>query len=148
MSPGRVAVVSFVLVVAPLSAGGAPEAPKVPFGNQPCASLSAADQAALGIPAPVTASAIRAPGTLPFDNGCNYFHGGTRYLQIGYQTEMDHHVNAGGNRSTTHAAPADLPGAFYDRQGGLWFAKNGYFVVLAGKSALIEQAARLILAKL
>ena len=130
------------------SRAGAPETPRVPFGQQPCQSLSAADQATLGMPAPVTTQAFRAPATLPIDNVCNYFHGGTRYAQVGYQAKIDYDTNSTANRSTKHQAPADLPGAFFDRQGGLWFAKNGYYVVVTAKSAMLEQVARTIAAKL
>jgi hypothetical protein len=122
--------------------------PKVPFGNHPCQSLSSADQATLKFPNGMTTAPDRAPATLPFDNVCTWFHGGTQYVQIGFQTQGDYDANSTGNRSKSRQAPADLPGAFYDGQGGLWLAKNGYYVVVSGKSALREPAARLVLAKL
>ena len=125
-----------------------PEPPKVPFANQPCQSLSSNDQAALKMFTPVHANASRAPGTLTFDNVCDYIHGGTRQVQIGYMTKGDYDLNSHGNRSTEKQAPGDLPGGFYDAQGGLWFAKNGYYVVVAGKGALREPVARVISGKL
>ncbi len=125
-----------------------PEPPKVPFGNQPCQSLSSNDQTALKMFTPVHANASRAPGTLTFDNVCDYVHGGTRQVQVGYMTKGDYDLNSHGNRSTEKQAPGDLPGGFYDAQGGLWFAKGGYYVVVAGKSALREPVARLIAGKL
>jgi hypothetical protein len=39
-------------------------------------------------------------------------------------------------------------GAFYDKQGGLWFTKNGYNVVVAGGSTYVEKTARIIAGKL
>jgi hypothetical protein len=57
-------------------------------------------------------------------------------------------VNRDGNRSTEHAAPADLPDAFYAKQSGLWFKKNGYCVNVEGDSRLLEPVARAIAAKL
>ncbi len=150
MSVARAAALLTLLVLCTArdAAAAGPEVPKVPFGNQPCQSLSGADQAALGLPTPVTTKPGRAPGTLPVDNFCDWFHGGTRHLQVGYLTRMDYEVNGGGNRSKKRQAPADLPGAFYDAQGGLWFTRNGYYVTVVGKSSVAEQAARLILAKL
>ena len=125
-----------------------PTPPKVPFTNQPCNSLSAADEASLKIPTPINAKADRAPAKLPFDNVCTYTHGGTREVQVGYQTKIDYDGNNSGNRSTSRQAPSDLPGAFYDKQGGLWFTTKGYYVVVSGKSALREPVARLIAKKL
>lgn len=125
-----------------------PTAPKVPFGNHPCDSLSAAEQTELKLSTPVTAKPDRAPATLAADNMCTYTHGGTRLAQVGYMTQQDYEANHGGNRSTSKQAPADLPGAFYDKQGGLWLSKNGYYVVVSGKSELREPAARLIAKKL
>lgn len=127
---------------------GAPELPKVPFGNHPCQSLSTGDQGTLKMPGSMDAKSDRAPATLPFDNMCTYTHGGTKYAQVGFETKADYDLNTRGNRSSSHQAPADVPGAFYDKQGGLWFAKNGYFVVVSGRSELTESVARLIVAKL
>ncbi len=96
----------------------------------------------------VVGKADRAQATLPFDNVCNYLRGGNRYAQVGYQTKGDYDMNNSGNRSTEHQAPGDLPGAFYDRQGGLWLARNGYYVVVAGQRNLKEPVARVIAGKL
>jgi hypothetical protein len=138
-----------VVVMSPgASVASGLEVPKVPFGNQPCQSLSAADQATLQFPEKMTAAPDRAPAGLPHDNVCTWSHGGSRYVQIGYMAKVDYDANSTGNRSTEHQAPTDLPGAFYDRQGGLWFAKNGHFVVVSGKSKLREPVAKILAAKL
>ncbi|MGA9836797.1 MAG: hypothetical protein WBQ26_05740 [Gemmatimonadaceae bacterium] len=65
-----------------------------------------------------------------------------------YMTDDEHRVNRDANQSTSHHAPADLPGAFHDEQGGLWFAKNGYYVVVSGANAFKEPAARVLAGKL
>lgn len=122
--------------------------PKVPFGNQPCRSLSPTEQQTLeqkawGYAKPVPGKADRAPAGLPFDNVCFYYD-----FNVGYMTQGDYQTNRDGNHSTEHADPAGLPGAFYDKQGGLWFAKNGYYVVIAGSRKLEEAAAQAIAAKL
>ena len=119
-----------------------PTLPMVPFGNQPCQSLSAADLENLKLPSAAPGKSDRAPATLPFDNLCFY-----RGIHVGYMTQIDYDSNQQGNRSSSKTAPADLPGAFYDQQGGLWFAKNGYYVVVSG-SALDEKLAGVINAKL
>jgi len=140
-----------VVSALPVSGSGqskGPTTPKVPFGNQPCASLSAADRAMLKMPATVSAKPDRAPATLPVDNVCTYENGGSRYVQIGFQVKIDYDANSSGNRSKTRQAPADLPGSFYDGQGGLWFSKNGYYVVVSGRSALREPVARVVVGKL
>jgi hypothetical protein len=142
------ATCALALALGPLSAVAQPTPPKVPFSNQPCNSLSETDEASLKIPTPVKAKPDRAPATLPFDNICTYTHGGTREAQVGYQTAIDYDANSSGNRSTSRKAPSDLPGAFYDKQGGLWFATKGYYVVVSGRSALREPVARLIVKKL
>ena len=120
-----------------------PSYPKVPFENKPCQSLSANEERALGLAADTPGKPDRAPATLPIDNICTY-----RELQVGYMTEIDYRTNSNANRSSSRTAPADLPGAFYDRQGGLWFTKNGYYVVLSHSLKLSEQAARIIVGKL
>jgi hypothetical protein len=127
---------------------GQPTLPKVPFGNKPCQSLTSSDEATLKVSGPLDRRADRAPATLPYDSFCSYTHGGTLVTQVGYQTKLDYDANSSGNRSTTRKAPADLPGAFYDRQGGLWFTKNGYYVVIAGRSAFREPVARIVAGKL
>lgn len=62
--------------------------------------------------------------------------------------QVDYEFNRDGNRSTTHTVTSDLPGAFSDKQGGLWFANSGYYVVVSGSSSLNEKVARIIVAKL
>lgn len=136
------------LVMTSAASGQAPTPPKVPFNNHPCQSLSSADEAAVKTLTPIHADPDRTPGTLAFDNVCTYTHGGTRYAQVGYMTKGDYDVNNTGNRSTEHQAPSDLPGAFYDKQCGLWIAKNGYYVVVSGRSAMREPVARVIAGKL
>ena len=140
---------SCAVLVATLTLGvHQPTPPKVPFGNSPCASLSAADETELKFLTPVTAKPDRAPATLAADNMCTYTHGGTKLAQLGYMTRMDYEMNNEGNRSTSTQAPADLPGAFYDKQGGLWLSKNGYYVVVSGKRESREPVARIIAKKL
>jgi hypothetical protein len=137
--------------VVPLSGLGqskGPKVPKVPFGNKPCESLSPADRASLKMPETVQGKPDRAPATLTIDNVCTYSNSGSQHAQIGYQTKVDYDANSTGNRSKTRQAPADLAGAFYDGQGGLWFTKNGYYVVVSGRSALREPVARLLAGKL
>jgi len=142
------AVVGVVVMSPRIGNAAGDDLPKVPFGNQPCQSLSAADQATLGFPGTLTGRPDRAPANTPHDNVCTWDHGGSRYVQIGYQAKIDYDANRSGNQSDKHQAPADLPGAFYDRQGGLWFAKNGYFVVVSGKSKFREPVAKILVAKL
>lgn len=122
--------------------------PKVPFNNDPCQALTAADQATLKIDGPIHATPGRAPGNLKSDNVCDYTHGGTRVSQIGFMNQGDYDMNSKSNRSKTRQAPNDLPNAFYDDQGGLWIAKNGYYVVMTGKGVLREPVARLLAGKL
>ncbi len=141
------AVLATALVILPMTARAQTQ-PKVPFKNDPCQALTAADQATLKIQGPIEATPDKAPSNLASANICNYTHGGTRVSQIGFMSKADYDANSNGNRSKTHQAPADLPGAFYDGQGGLWIAKNGYYVVLAGKSALREPIAKLLAGKL
>ena len=120
--------------------------PKVPFNNQPCQSLSAADLSALGF-GRNKATAARAPTTLPVDNFCTYL-GNSGQAQVGYVTQGDYQMNQDANRSTSRVAPSDLPGVFYDGQGGLWFTKDGYYVVIAGGNAYKERVAHIIVGKL
>ena len=123
--------------------------PKVPFGNQPCQSLTAGEGQTLGM-TKIVAKADRAPATLPIDNFCTYLQGDGANVgaQIGYVTDIDYKTNHDGNQSTSHHAPTDLPGAFYDKQGGLWFTKDGYDVVVSGASKYREPVAHLLVAKL
>jgi hypothetical protein len=120
-----------------------PTRPKVPFGNQPCQSLSVADLQSLKMSSSPPGKPDRAPATLPFDNLCFYGR-----MHLGYMTQIDYDSNKEGNRSSSYTAPADLPGAFYDKQGGLWFTKNGYYVVVSGSHDVDEKLARAIAAKL
>lgn len=149
--PGRVraCLALLALLVATTTAWSQPlQPPKVPFGSHPCQSLSPADEATLKMPSPIDARPDRAPAKLTFDNMCTYTHAGTQYAQVGYMTKGDYDTNSTGNRSTSRKAPTDLPGAFYDKQGGLWIAKNGYYVVVSGRQAMREPVARLIAGKL
>jgi hypothetical protein len=134
--------------LAVLNHPSAPEAPKVPFDHQPCQSLSNADETSFGVQPPMTNKADRAPAGLAYDNVCSYWEGGDLAVQVGYQTVDDYQANKDGNHSTSHADPTDLPGGFYDKQGGLWFTKNGYYVVVSGESKFADPAARLIATKL
>lgn len=134
--------------IASTSAQGKLTVPKVPFGNQPCQSLSqdeqqGLEQSAWGYSRPVPGKPDRAPAGLPYDNVCIY-----NGFNVGYMTQVDYQTNHDGNHSTQRADPPGLPGAFYDKQGGLWFATNGYFVVVAGSHKLEEAAAHAIAGKL
>lgn len=122
--------------------------PKVPFAHQPCQSLSQDEQKqiemqALGYATPVAGKPDRAPATLPFDNVCIYHD-----FSVGYMSQDDYQVNHDSNRSTEHADPRDLPDAFYGKQDGLWFRKNGYYVNVEGRGRLQEPVAKAIAAKL
>lgn len=125
-----------------------PQPPKAPFSNHRCQSLTPADEATLKMPSPIDARPDRAPAKLAFDDMCTYTHGGAHYAQVGYMTKADYDTNSTGNRNTKPPAPTDLPGAFYDKQGGLWIAKNGCYVVVSGRQAMREPVARLIAGKL
>ena len=131
-----------------LGAPKGPALPKVPFGNQPCQSLTAADEQSLGMENTVRAMSDRAPATLPYDNMCSYTNGGSLDAQVSYMVQIDYETNHNDNHSSSRPDPTDLPGAFYDKQGGLWFMKNGYFVVIAGESRYKEKVAHVIEPKL
>lgn len=120
----------------------APDVPKVPFGNQPCQALTASELKDLQM-AGAHGKPDRAPATLPLDNLC--FFGAVHY---GFMTQTDYHFNQDGNRSTSRRAPVDLPGAFYDQQGGLWISKNGYYVAITAGHDIDHKIASLIAAKL
>lgn len=124
-----------------------PDQPPVPFGGAPCQSLSSAEESRLGMRDPVGATPGRAPDTLPLDNLCTYSHGGRPYVRVGYQTMVEYDLS-NSYRSTSHRAPTDLPGAFYDRQDGLWFSLHGYYVVVTGEPRFREPVARAIAGKL
>lgn len=144
-----VAISMLTLAVTAHSGWSEPTPPKVPFGNAPCKSLSLdeqkqVEQKSLGYARPVPGKPDRAPATLPFDNVCFY----TGYVSVSYMTQVDFEANRDGNRNPKRTAPTNLPQAFYDKQGGLWFAKSGYYVVVSGKAKLVEPAASIIARKL
>lgn len=136
-------------VDAVLPARKAPALPRVPFNQQPCQSLSAADMTALHFPTPVhTVPYKETPDSLPYDNACRWYNGGTELALIAYMTQEDYDGTSQSMRSTQHVAPTDIPGAFYDQQGYLWFAKNGYSVEIGPGSKSREAVARLLAGKL
>ncbi len=123
--------------------------PKVPFNQQPCQSLSTADMTALNFPTTVhTISEKETPESLPYDNACRWYNGGSQLTRIAYMTQEDYNGTSQSMRSTENVAPTDIPGAFYDKQGYLWFAKNGYSVEIGSGTKSREAVARLVAAKL
>ena len=126
-----------------------PAAPKVPFGGQPCQSLTPAEQQSIGMPANASAKALGASSGTAVDNACAYTDN-SLLVGISYGTQADYDMNSSGNRTADRQAPSDLPGAFYDRQGGLWFATHGYYIHLdgLGSSKFMEPAARVVAGKL
>jgi hypothetical protein len=126
-----------------------PAAPKVPFGGQPCQSLTPAEQQSIGMPANASAKASGGSSGTAVDNACAYADN-SLLVGISYGTQADYDMNSSGNRSADRQAPSDLPGAFYDGQGGLWFATHGYYVHLdgLGSSKFREPAARVIVGKI
>lgn len=125
--------------------------PKVPFGNRPCQSLSQDEQKNLGFNMPVVATASRSPDGLPYDNTCSYessYKSGA--LSIEYGTRKDYEYQRDNLRKASHAPPANIPGSFYDVLGNLWFAKDGYYVVVTNVSqpVSIEKVTAVIAAKL
>lgn len=145
----RNADTSSVPVTAPVigAAGGSTEGPKVPFGNQPCRSLTPAELKDLGIakPAPAKPEPGHEPDSLAFDNTCDF-----GYQTLVYTTESNYDDQRNDLRNPRHNAPKDLPGAFYDVLGNLWFAKKGYYVTLPNTTAdaVKEKVARTVAAKL
>ncbi len=139
--PGNAATAPADSSAALLGAPKPPTPPKVPANNQPCAVLSIDELKGLGISG-ATPRPDRAPANLPYDNLC--FIGGVHY---GFMALIDYQTNQTSNRDASKAAPADLPGAFYDGQGGLWFAKDGYYVSI-GANDLAEKLASAMAAKL
>lgn len=116
--------------------------PKVPFANQPCQSLSATDLRGLGVAAS-SGRPARAPAELPYDNLCVFGKVVVAYVtQRNYESNQQHNINA------SRTPPKGLPGAFYDKQGGLWFAKDGYYVVVSGSGDVEVKAAGMIAARL
>jgi hypothetical protein len=130
---------------AALAQQASPGLPRVPFGNQPCQSLSQTEQQHLGLGEPVPGKPGHSPDDLSYDNDCEYSDQTIEYTtRDDYVYQRDHLCN------TQRAAPADVPGAFYDVLGNLWFAEKGYYVVLPNNvaAATREKAARVIAAKL
>jgi hypothetical protein len=125
----------------------ASDLPKVPFGNQPCRSLSADELKDLGIAKPVPAKPEpgREPDGLAFENTCDF-----GYQTLVYTTRSNYEDQKSNLRNPRHNAPADLPDAFYDTLGNLWFAKKGYYVGIPNNTAdaVKEKMARVIAAKL
>lgn len=121
--------------------------PKVPFGNQPCRSLSMDESKNLGVvkPAPAKPESGREPDGLAFDNTCDF-----GYQTLKYTTSSDYEFQKSNLRNPSHIAPAQLPGAFYDVLGNLWFAEKGYYVVIPNNAAdsVKEKMARVISARL
>ena len=129
------------------ASGGQSGQPKVPFGNQPCRSLTAGELKDLKIakPPPTTPEPGREPDSLAFDNTCDF-----GYQSLVYTTEGDYQNQKSELRNPRHNAPGDLPSAFYDVLGNLWFAKNGYYVTIPNNTAdaVKEKMARAVAAKL
>jgi hypothetical protein len=136
------------------SAGGgagatanASEEPKVPFGNQPCRSLTTDEIKTLGIakPAPARPEPGREPDGLAYDNTCDF-----GYQTLVYTTRSSYQEQKNDLRNPRRNAPADLPDAFYDVLGNLWFAEKGYYVGVPNNAAdsVKERMAHMIAAKL
>lgn len=138
------------------SAGSAPaitggvtgsDTPKVPFGKQPCRSLTPDESRNLGItkPPPAKPEPGREPDGLGFDNTCDF-----GYQSLVYTTESSYEAQKNQLRNPRHNVPADLPNAFYDVLGNLWFAEKGYYVTVPNNAAdsVKEKMARVIAAKL
>jgi hypothetical protein len=120
-------------------------APRVPFGGQPCRSLSTADLKRIGFATPGPPKPGRSPDDLALDNVCEFGE-----LSIEFTTQKDYVYQRDKLRSHRQTAPADLPGAFYDVLGNLWFAKKGYSIVIANtvEDKQMVDVARAIAAKL
>jgi hypothetical protein len=86
--------------------------------------------------------------SLTYDNACRWYSGGTELTLIAYMTQEDYDGTSQTMRSKENVAPTDIPGAFYDRQGYLWFAKNGYYVEVGAGSKSRESVARQVAGKL
>lgn len=122
-----------------------PDTPKVPYANQPCRTFSTSELKKLGFAANKPFQPGRDPDRLPFDNSCDFGD-----MSVEYTSRKEYQDQKDMLRSSRRTPPADLPDAFYDTLGNLWFSKNGYYVVIpntiseAGK----EKVARAIAAKL
>src|SRR5947209_1947286 len=115
---GAIAIGASSLLCSHLAFASDATAPRVPFGNAPCKSLTqeeqqSIEQKGLGYSRPTAGKADRAPATLSFDNVCSY----SGYVNVGYMTKIDYQTNSSSNRNTSESAPGDLPQAFYDKQG-------------------------------
>lgn len=123
--------------------------PKVPFNQQPCQSLSDADMATLHSAMPVrTVPYKETSDSLTYDNACRWYNGGTEQTLVAYMTQEDYDGTSQTMKSIENIAPTDIPGAFYDKQGYFWFAKNGYYVEIGSGSRPREAVARLLAGKL
>lgn len=101
------------------------DSPKVPFENQPCQTFSAGEMKQLGFAVSKPAKPGRDPDRLAFDNTCDFDNLTIEYTsQSSYTYQQDH------LRKSGHHPPGDLPNAFYDVLGNLWFAEKGYYVVI------------------
>lgn len=129
------------------SAQGSGDMPKVPFGNQPCRSLTAGELKDLGIakPPPAKPEPGHEPDSLAFDNTCDF-----GYQSLVYTTQRNYEDQKSELRNPRHAAPGDLPSAFYDVLGNLWFSKKGYYLTIPNNTAdaVKEKMARAVAAKL
>lgn len=152
---------SLLLVLAACTHSGAPgttsasesqadtasDTPKVPFGSQPCRSLTPNEIRDLGVAKPEPAKPVpgREPDGLAFDNTCDF-----GYQTLVYTTESSYEAQKNELRNPRHNAPADLPNAFYDVLGNLWFAEKGYYVTVPNNAAdsVKEKMARMVAAKL
>jgi hypothetical protein len=125
--------------------GSSSESPKVPFGGQPCRSFSTDEMKKLGFTVSKPFEAGRDPDRLAFDNTCDFGD-----LLIEYTSQGNYKDQKDTLRSPRHPPPADLPDAFYDVLGNLWFAEKGYYVVIPNNvsDADKEKVARAIAAKL
>lgn len=92
-------------------------APKVPFGNKPCQSLTQEEQKSLGFNMPVRAAASRTPDDLAYENTCTFESVGA--FAIEYTTRQDYDYPHDNLHKASHAAPAGIPGSFYDMLGNL-----------------------------
>lgn len=123
------------------------DVPKVPFGNRPCRSLTPEEIRDLGIAKTEPAKPLpgREPDGLAFDNTCDF-----GYQTLVYTTESSYEAQRNELRNPRRSAPADLPNAFYDVLGNLWFAEKGYYVTVPNNAAdsVKEKMARTIAAKL
>lgn len=119
--------------------------PRVPFGNQPCRTFSTDEMKKLGFTVPKPFEPGRDPDRLAFDNTCDF-----GYLTIEYTSQGNYKDQKDNLRNSGRHPPADVPDAFYDVLGNLWFAEKGYYVVIPNNvsDAEKEKVAHAIAAKL